>query len=125
VRRVKPPNMTIPNTLAALPNSQYATLFELVLGKEPDFPSAFVAASASILPPAFDASMVALIRRGWVDFHLTDCRTEGRDEHREAERADRSGELGQGLHTNRRRERRGAAVRSCGNAWYIEAIRGT
>ena len=27
----------MPNTLAALPNSQYATDFSLVLGKKPDF----------------------------------------------------------------------------------------
>jgi hypothetical protein len=60
-----------------------------------------------------------------VDFHLTDCRTEGRDEDREAETADRIGELRHGLHTKRRRERRGAAVRSCGNAWNIEAITAT
>lgn len=41
VRRVKPPNTTIPKTLAALPNSQYATTFWLVLGKPLFF--AFVA----------------------------------------------------------------------------------
>lgn len=34
VRRVRPPNTTIPKTLAALPNSQYATTFWLVLGKK-------------------------------------------------------------------------------------------
>lgn len=34
VRRVRPPNTTIPKTLAALPNSQYATAFWLVLGKK-------------------------------------------------------------------------------------------
>lgn len=32
--RVRPPNTTIPNTLAALPRSQYATDFLLVLGKK-------------------------------------------------------------------------------------------
>jgi hypothetical protein len=69
--------------------------------------------------------MVALLRRGWVDFHLTDCKTDGRDEHREAETADRIGELRHGLLMKSLRERRGAAVRSCGNAWNIEAITGT
>jgi hypothetical protein len=34
VNRVRPPNTTIPNTLAALPRSQYATDFELVSGKK-------------------------------------------------------------------------------------------
>lgn len=32
--RVRPPNTTIPKTLAAEPKSQYATAFELVAGKE-------------------------------------------------------------------------------------------
>lgn len=34
VRRVRPPNTTIPKTLAALPSSQYATTLWLVLGKK-------------------------------------------------------------------------------------------
>jgi len=33
VSRVKPPSMTIPKTLAALPKSQYATVLSLVSGK--------------------------------------------------------------------------------------------
>ena len=33
VRRVQPPKMMIPKTLAALPNSQYATTFEVLGGK--------------------------------------------------------------------------------------------
>jgi hypothetical protein len=41
VNLVRPPNTTMPNTLAALPSSQYATDLELVSGKnflvEPDF----------------------------------------------------------------------------------------
>lgn len=37
VRRVKPPNTTMPNTLAALARSQYATAFELVSGDRDDF----------------------------------------------------------------------------------------
>ena len=41
VRRVRPPNTTIPKTLAALPNSQYATAFWLVLGKKRLLPFAF------------------------------------------------------------------------------------
>jgi hypothetical protein len=32
VSRVKPPNMTIPKTLAALPRSQYATALSVVFG---------------------------------------------------------------------------------------------
>ena len=37
VSRVRPPNTTMPNTLAALPRSQYATDFSLVVGKKPGF----------------------------------------------------------------------------------------
>lgn len=33
VNRVKPPKITIPKTLAALPSSQYATALSLILGK--------------------------------------------------------------------------------------------
>jgi hypothetical protein len=33
VKRVRPPKTTMPKTLAALPSSQYATLFEFVSGK--------------------------------------------------------------------------------------------
>ena len=33
VKRVQPPKTTMPNTLAALPSSQYATPLELVSGK--------------------------------------------------------------------------------------------
>ena len=105
----------MPKTLAALPSSQYATLLEVVLGKLLDWLSVLVAASSSIALPAFDPSMVAVLRRGWVDFHLTDCRVEDLDE-------DRIGELRHGVDTKSRRERRGAAVRSCGNALYIEAM---
>ncbi|RII22365.1 electron transfer protein 1, mitochondrial precursor [Alternaria sp. MG1] len=112
----------MPKTLAALPSSQYATLLEVVLGKLLDWLSVLVAASSSIALPAFDPSMVAVLRRGWVDFHLTDCRVEDLDEDREAETADRIGELRHGVDTKSRRERRGAAVRSCGNALYIEAM---
>ena len=115
----------MPKTLAALPSNQYATLFELVFGKVLDLPSVVAAASASIALPACDASNVALFRSGCVDFHLTDCETEGRNEDRGAETADRIGELRHGLHTKRRRESRGAAVRSCGNAWNTEAIAAT
>jgi hypothetical protein len=115
----------MPNTLAALPSSQYATVFDVVLGKVLDFPSVLGAASASIAPPAFGPSMIALLRSGWVDFHLTDCRTDGRGDAREAEMAARIGELTHAVHTKNRRERRGATVRSCGNVWNIEAITGT
>ena len=37
VNLVNPPNTTIPNTLAALPNNQYATPLLLVFGKNPFF----------------------------------------------------------------------------------------
>ena len=40
VNRVRPPNTTMPNTLAALPNNQYATPFEDVSGKN-RLPEAF------------------------------------------------------------------------------------
>jgi hypothetical protein len=124
VRRVKPPNTTMPNTLAALPSSQYATLLEVVLGKELDLASLLVAASPSITLSAFAPSMVALLRRGCVDFHRTDCRADGRGEDRVAETADRIGdcELRHGLQVKRRRDSRGAAVRSCGSTWNIEAM---
>jgi len=112
----------MPKTLAALPSSQYATLLDDVLGKLLDR-SLPVAASASIAPSACDAPMVALLLSGWVDFHLADCRTEGREaEDRDAAMEDRIGALRHGLHTNNRLESRGAAVRSCGNAWNMDAM---
>jgi hypothetical protein len=114
----------MPKTLAALPSSQYATLFEDVLGKLLDL-AAFSAAPASAAPSACEAVIVALFRSGCVDVHRTDCKTDGRGpEDREAERVERIGALRQGLLTNSRRERRGAAVRSCGKAWNIEAMAG-
>lgn len=51
VRRVSPPKTTIPNTLAALARSQYATAFELVSGKRDDCSivlSALLMASVSL-----------------------------------------------------------------------------
>ena len=125
VSRVRPPNTTMPKTLAALPSSQYATLLEDVLGKllGPLF-AVVSAASASMSPCVRDAPMAALLRSGWVDFHLTDCETEGLGaQERDAATGDRIGELRHGLHTNKRRERRGAAVRSCGNVWNMDAMR--
>lgn len=123
VRRVRPPKTTMPNTLAALPSSQYATLFDVVLGELLDL-ACSVAASAGIDSPACDAPIVALLGNGWVDFHLTDCAMDGRGaEDRAVAMEDRSGELRHGWHTNRRRESRGAAVRSCGNAWNMDAMR--
>jgi hypothetical protein len=117
VSLVRPPNTTIPNTLAALPSSQYATLFELVLGKLLELELELLLAEASV---AMDASepMVALLLRGWVDFHLTDFRIEG--DARGG--AGRRYELGHGRHINRRRVSRGAAVRSWGRAWKTDAI---
>ena len=51
VSLVRPPNITIPNTLAALPSNQYATDFELVSGKN-DFFDTCVAALAPAPAPA-------------------------------------------------------------------------
>jgi hypothetical protein len=124
VRRVSPPKTTMPNTLAALPSNQYATLLDVVLGKLLDFPSAAAVASASDTLPALACSIAALVRRGCVDFHRTECRTDGRDERVDAGMADRIGELRHWLHEKRRRERRGAAVRSCGRVLNMEAIGG-
>jgi hypothetical protein len=45
VSLVRPPNITIPKTLAALPNSQYATILPLTSGKR-DF--VFVAPSSNV-----------------------------------------------------------------------------
>ena len=64
VRRVSPPNTTMPKTLAALPSSQYATLLDDVLGKLLDVAAVAVAAPAAPPVAARDASMVALLRRG-------------------------------------------------------------
>lgn len=61
--------------------------------------------------------MVALLRNGCVDFHLTDCATEGRgaEEPRAAAQVHRMGACRHGEDdAKRRRESRGAAVRSCG-----------
>ena len=116
--------MTMPKTLAALPSSQYATLLDVVLGKLLDLPSAAASTSASVTLPALVASTVTLWRSVCVDFHLTDCRTDGRDARAEAGTAVRMGELRHCLQEKSRRERRGAAVRSCGRAWNTEAIGG-
>lgn len=48
VSLVRPPKTTIPNTLPADANSQYATVFEDVSGKKPFFPFAFACPSAAI-----------------------------------------------------------------------------
>jgi hypothetical protein len=115
VSLVRPPNTTMPNTLAALPSSQYATLFELVLGKLLELERLLADAS-----DVMDASepMMALLLRAWVDFHLTDVRIEG--DVRGG--AGRKYELGHGRHTKRRRASRGAAVRSWGKAWKTDTI---
>jgi len=49
VRRVRPPKMTSPKTLAALPSSQYATLLLFVSGKN-DFVAGVVFCAAKVLP---------------------------------------------------------------------------
>ena len=55
VSRVHPPNTTIPKTLAALTNSQYATAFELVSGKldERTLRAALSVLFSSIVGPAW------------------------------------------------------------------------
>ena len=125
VSRVKPPKMTMPKTLTALPNSQYATPLSLVLGQLLEFAPLAPAVLSTTAAFTLAGETVALFRNGCVDFHRTaDCRTEGwRVETRtgRAWRA-RSGELTQGRLTNSLRERRGAAVRSCGKAWKMEAM---
>jgi hypothetical protein len=69
------------------------------------------------------ASIVVLFCNGWVDFQRTACKTDGRGAvHRETDMAGRIGELMHGLATNSRFESRGAAVRSCGNAWNMDAM---
>lgn len=47
VNRVRPPNTTIPKTLAALPNNQYATPFEDVCGKN-RLPDAFTVSLSTL-----------------------------------------------------------------------------
>jgi hypothetical protein len=49
VNLVSPPKTTIPNTLAAEPKSQYATVFEEVSGKNPVFGRALSAALEIVL----------------------------------------------------------------------------
>lgn len=70
MRRVNPPKTTIPNTLAALPNNQYATALELTSGKldfdlEPlALSEAFTVASVLISflkRDVLDAAVAALI----------------------------------------------------------------
>lgn len=116
--------MTIPKTLAALPSSQYATLLDDVLGKLLDLALAWAVASAKAALSALEASMIVVaLRSGCVDFHLTDCRTVERGiAHREAAPAGRSEELRQGAMTKSLLDRRGAAVRSWGNAWKMQAM---
>jgi hypothetical protein len=55
VNRVRPPKTTIPKTLAADPNSQYATPFEDVFGKKP-----FVATTFSF--SAFDIVLLKEVK---------------------------------------------------------------
>lgn len=117
--------MTMPKTLAALPSSQYATLLDEVFGKLFDllWPYAPAAASSRTMPVECDALIVALLRRGCVDFHLTDCKTDGRDvKDRGAMAGKRLEALRHGLQTKSRLESRGAAVRSWGKARKTEAM---
>jgi hypothetical protein len=83
------------------------------------------AAPASAAACAGDALRVALLRKGCVELHLTDCEMDGRgaeDRAAATATAERWGALGHGLHTNSRRERRGAALRSRGMVVSIEAM---
>ena len=61
VSRVNPPNTTIPKTLAALPSSQYATVFELVSGKREGFCTALCASAAAARKRADDWNDLAWI----------------------------------------------------------------
>lgn len=60
VSRVKPPNTIIPNTLAALPRSQYETLFEVTEGNR-DFVAAV--SSAAVVKKDFGIFAVVLFER--------------------------------------------------------------
>lgn len=110
VNLVNPPNTTMPKTPAALPSSQYATFLSLVLGQLEDLPVLFEAASAIADASRWAVPVVALLFSGRVDFHRTDCKTEGRDAGVRAEKEGRSGGLAHGRLTNSRRVSRGAAV---------------
>lgn len=113
--------MTMPKTLAALPSSQYATVLDDVLGKLLDLLLLW-AASLTTASFALTPSMVALLLNGCVDVHRTDCKTEGRGA--ACRGGARTGECRHRVQAKRRRESRGAAVRSCGRAWNIEAMVG-
>ena len=110
VSRVRPPNTTMPKTLAALPNNQYATLLELVLGKLLEFPVLLAAASPSTEASLAPEIVAALFLSIWVDFHLVAFKTESVV--RGGLMAGQKGELGHGRQTKRRLVRRGAATRS-------------
>ena len=116
----------MPKTLAALPSNQYATLLSLVFGQLEERPRLFAVASARAETSACAAPAVVLLLSGWVDFHLTERRTDGRDADADADargaRVGRRGELAQGRLTNSRRVSRGAAVLNWGNVWNIEAM---
>jgi len=61
VSRVRPPNTTMPKTLAALPSSQYATPLELVLGKDRDLVAA-IASDSALCDGRDDISLVSFPR---------------------------------------------------------------
>jgi len=64
VKRVNPPNITIPKTLAALPRSQYATDLSLILGKLDDL--AFVAlCSIALVTEGAAADCLRLDVKNW------------------------------------------------------------
>lgn len=126
VSLVRPPNTTIPKTLAALPRSQYATTLSLVFGNNEDLVG-FLAVSAFRLidllreesvdgPPKGDVSaslLEAMVRR------VGDLK------------AFRNGVVGRPFNTeceHREQEKNsleslGAALLSAGKALEIEAIR--
>lgn len=64
VNLVKPPQTTMPNTLTALPISQYPTALPSVSGKEEDFDEPLVSVSGLVFGAA--AAVVAIVRFGVV-----------------------------------------------------------
>lgn len=113
--RVNPPKTTMPKTLTALPNNQYATDLSLISGK-----LEFLVADS----PATIASCSICFGFGaCVDCHLTAfrmklCGAAGRT----GRIAGRKGAFEHALHERSCRDRRGAAALSRGKAWKREAM---
>jgi hypothetical protein len=111
VSLVRPPNITMPKTLAALASSQYATLLSLVSGKELGrallFALSAAAAAATASDALFSTGSVLCHRTVWAMDGLPHGAARGK-----AENAGRAGAFGHGLLAKKRRARRGAAVLS-------------